>query len=53
MGLLAALDYHKQFQLKKDDTEIEYRLYSWGEIHHLSYSVPLLHTMTHCRRSSS
>ena len=35
MGLLAALDYHKELLGKKEGegTEIEYRLYSWGEIY--------------------
>lgn len=35
MGLLAALDHHKGLQGKKEgeSTEIEYRLYSWGEIY--------------------
>jgi len=35
MGLLAALDHHKKRQRQKEGegTEIEYRLYSWGEIY--------------------
>jgi hypothetical protein len=35
MGLLAALDYHKELQSKKEGEgkEIEYRIYSWGEIY--------------------